>query len=192
MITEPITDQQRMEIAEFRRKRTAEASFRREVGHEVIKLLDKACDLLRAEASPIEPFDGFREAIKLSVTWSSARRFSYGGYREGSPFVSLSLKDVRELGVLKFIEYKSLQKSTVIGSFRGPWPVYLAGLVAHELAHAVQFTQQYQPGMQLNGLSEKSLLKTHGTGWQEIYRHLRQSWVNTMPGYEYANEGSEK
>lgn len=192
MTMTPITIQQRMEIAEFRRKRAAEASFRREVGQEVIKMVDKACDLLCAEASPIEPFDGFREAIKLSVTWSSARRLSYGGYRKSRPFVSLSLKDVKEHCVLKFIEYKSLQKSNVIGSFRGPWQVYVAGLVAHEVAHTVQFTQRYQPGIRLKGISEESLLKTHGLGWQEIYRYLRESWVNTMPGYEYVNEGSYK
>lgn len=192
MTITPITDHQRMEIAEMRRKRMAEASFHREVECEVTRLLDKACDLLRSDASPVEPFDGFRKAIDLSITWSSARRLSYGGYRKSRPFVSLSLKDVKEHCVLKFIEYKSLQKSTVIGSFRGPWPVYVAGLVAHEVAHTVQFTQRYQPGIRLKGISEESLLKPHGLGWQEIYWHLRESWVNTMPGYEYVNEGSYK
>ena len=77
-------------------------------------------------------------------------------------------------------EYKRFEKDPVIGTLRGIDPDHaLMALVAHEVAHHVQF--KYAP--KVNRSCKNRFVdwqKPHGDTFQTIYRHLRRDLVNPM------------
>lgn len=159
--------------------------------HEYVEIATK---LLLKKASPVIVQPGFKDKLVVKTSWAPGRRFSRGGYY-GSPKrpkVSFALRGrfdydpVREKSAPKefFHEYASIKASADIGSCAGSLEVMVATIVAHEMAHAAQHTALYSYLAVANTVTERQLEKTHGHGWQEIYRYLRTNWVNKMPSYE--------
>lgn len=119
----------------------------------------------------------------LKITFTKNRIHSQAGRNaEKKPFMILALAKFLQ-PVYGFLEYEQYSKNTVIGSFRSnSWRICVSALIAHELAHAVQFTipvsdssfsidyttthtlGEYEPG--------------HGAFFQNIYRALRKEFIN--------------
>lgn len=131
-----------------------------------------------------------RERFNLPETWTPVvrldfnprRKRSWGGRRivggRGHPMVPfMSLVLSRYLGgeLTTFSEYKRFEKDPVIGTFEGKtWENALACLIAHEIAHAVQYT-----------ITDEELVKElggrkrgHGVFWQNIYAIFRKRFIN--------------
>lgn len=111
------------------------------------------------------------------------RRRSWGGLRRVGgrdnpcvPFMSLVLsRYVGGQAQTVYNEYKRFASDPVIGSFNATnWEMALAALIAHEIAHCVQFTVK-DPEV-LKELGEPT--KGHGDFWRKIYAILRQEFVN--------------
>lgn len=157
---------------------------------------DHALALLMRPQSPHRVSATFRNEFLLKTSWSNSRRLSYGGLLHYKPYISLSLKrfDLDRQGHRpsddRYIEYPSIQASPVIGSTMGSLEVTLATLIAHEVSHAAQHTRLHgkltEKRLTIKDavISKRALEKPHGQGWQEIYRYLRSTWVNRMPGYQ--------
>jgi len=165
----------------------AQAAFRQEVEAEARRMIQHACALLRKSESPMTPPSGFHADMVIKMSWHPNRVSSNGGYWKGKPHLSLVLKNMKPDAVTLKDEYAHIEQSPVIGSFRGPWQVRLAGVIAHEVAHAAQFTAKFKRGSVFRTVGKRDLSPTHGSGWQEIYRYLRESWVNQMEGFEAAH-----
>jgi predicted SprT family Zn-dependent metalloprotease len=96
---------------------------------------------------------------------------SYGCAR----YISIDVSHYRA-GNLYFTEYATVRDDPTIGArlFSTPEGA-LAALVAHEVAHHVQY--RYGP---VTRWLKKKYRKPHGEGWQAIYRILRREVVNGM------------
>lgn len=99
----------------------------------------------------------------VRISFSPARRLSRGG-RDGLWF---NLAQWMREGELNFPEYAALSRDPRIGSIRGPWQTIVKVIVAHELAHWVQYSSDVTkpPG--------RDYARPHGIGFQEIYGFLR-------------------
>ena len=76
-----------------------------------------------------------------------------------------------------FPEYASFAKDPVIGSLRSVTPdLALLALVAHEVAHYVQF--RIAPNAPRAKVRFSDYRKPHGNTFKHIYRHLRRDLVN--------------
>lgn len=163
-------------------------AFRALVESEAKVMVAHACAMLMRKASPVAGTRRFAEQLVLKVSWSMSRAASRGGVRNKRGWVSLAISNLKdEVGVYLFTEYFHIGDSPQIGSCHGGWRIYLAALVAHEVAHAAQHASL--PGYAAHpvGLKEFSvgdMKKAHGFGWQEIYRYLRVNWVNKLDGYQ--------
>lgn len=162
----------------------AQAAFREQVEAEARQMIKHACALLRKSGSPLTPPSGFHADMAIRMSWHPNRVASNGGYLKGKPHLSLVLNQMKPDAVTLKDEYKHIEHSPVIGSFRGPWRVRLAGVIAHEVAHAAQFTARFKRGTVFRTVTKRDMSPTHGNGWQEIYRYLRESWVNQLEGFE--------
>lgn len=163
-------------------------AFQKTVRAEVHEMVDHACNLLRKADSPVTVRAGFRDVLKTRISFHGNRQSSWGGVNDAlNPFISLSLNELSvSQSEYTFSEYDHIAHSPAIGSCAGDWRVYLAVLIAHEMAHAVQHTAR-RNHTQIRSRKEMTrslLLQGHGQGWQEIYRYLRLSWVNELPGYQ--------
>lgn len=161
--------------------------FRREVEQAARDMILHASALLRQPGSPVTVGPTFGKGTQLTMSWHPNRQRSYGGFRKSQPFVSLALSELRP-GVSRyaFHEYRHIAGSPVIGSCAGPWRVRLAVLVAHELAHAVQHSVLLWRRIEHCEASKDCFRRAHGTGWQEVYRYLREHWVNRLDGFSRA------
>lgn len=104
----------------------------------------------------------------LRLSWDPHRRASWGGPRS----VSLMLAEVYRIDLfggyfpIHFEEYAHIRNKPDIGSFHSDdWRDILAALVAHEVAHFLQ-CHVVAPWVDME--------RAHGSGWQLIYRILRQ------------------
>jgi len=141
-----------------------------------------------------ERLNWFSDKFYFKTSWASGRRISCGGYRNQHPFVSFALKGRFDVDTSKseFHEYASIKKSPHIGSCSGTLDVMLAVQCAHELAHAAQCTAWLSSLAITTTVTGRSLMKTHGEGWKEVYRYLRVNWVNQMPSYELLKYDSQQ
>ncbi|MDK9789893.1 hypothetical protein [Vibrio sp. D431a] len=129
---------------------------------------------------------GLRE-VKYTTAPSITR--SSGGISGGNPYMKFALSrimiELDDQGTdLIFHEYDSFKDDDVIGSIGGSIEVYLSALVAHELAHAIQYTLWInnmfdQPTW--NGLKTIDMTEGHGEGWRYIYGVLRKTITNRLP-----------
>ena len=159
-------------------------AFRAEVEATARVMIKHACALLRRKASPLKAPKGFHADLRLKLSWHENRTYSRGGVRNGNPWVSLALSELRpNRAVFNFREYDHIAKSPNLGTCHGPWQVYLAALVAHEVSHAVQHKCLKMGRPYWGEFSRSQLRRAHGTGWQEVYRYLRVSWVNQLEGF---------
>ncbi|MCP4260463.1 MAG: hypothetical protein GY774_23505 [Planctomycetes bacterium] len=121
---------------------------------------------------------------------------SRGGYEKGRPYVSIAnLTHPRlyfdDAKPSKYREYKQMAKSKTIGNCQGSFKVFCWALLAHEMAHAIQYYFRFKPKVRNSkrfnpgGFARELLKPPHGHGFQEIYRYLRMHMVNTLPGYQF-------
>ena len=122
----------------------------------------------------------------IRCDYSRRRKTSWGGVDEnGKPRISLALlKFCKEGDAVTLNEYDHIKKDPEIGAFTGDWKCAIGALVAHELAHAMQYTK-YNKVMLMAGALTGSLstwpstdIKEHGKLWQAVYRDLRVTFVN--------------
>ena len=144
-----------------------------------------------------------RERFKLPADWAPVvrcdfnpkRKRSWGGLRQVGgrgrprvPFMSLVLsRYVGPAGMTTFSEYKRFASDPVIGDFEGTaWENALTCLIAHEIAHCVQYTVSDADVMKELGPRRGG----HGQFWRNIYAILREHFVNRgnipVAGFLYA------
>jgi len=152
---------------------------------------------LKRPESPVSITDAFCEQFKLKYHWRQVRMEGFGGFGK-VPYIRISLARFYFADVFnirhRFDEYKSLRALPDIGSFVANSETYLLAVVAHEIAHAVQFTvkvkhrdkQRYHHFVDVKDIPVDILYRPHGKGWQRIYRYLRQQLVNNKPDYREA------
>lgn len=121
--------------------------------------------------------------MKIRLDFSPRRTRSWGGRRNGVNFMSLALHRYAEAQknhkAISFNEYSSFAYDKVIGSiFLVNWKHALAGLIAHELAHAVQFSDIQNTVAAAANLGQGEGRIAHGLVWKNIYRTLRETYVN--------------
>lgn len=159
-------------------------AFRAEVETTAQAMVKLACELLRRKGSPLKAPKGFHADLRLKLSWHENRASSRGGMRNGKPWVSLALRELRpNRDTFNFCEYDHIANSKNMGTCHGSWQVYLAALVAHEVSHAVQHKCLRMSSSNWGGFTRSQLRTSHGMGWQEVYRYLRVSWVNKLEGF---------
>lgn len=124
--------------------------------------------------------------VDLEVKFNTYK--SWGGtHHGGHPFVQFGLERyvsvVQGNGICDFNEYPSFAFDKVIGSLINVhWTKAISALVAHEIAHAIQF---FGPLNAVDALfSSKSditctEMRGHKKLWKNIYKDLRIQFVNT-------------
>lgn len=112
---------------------------------------------------------------KRKRSWGGRRNVGGQGKRM-VPFMSLVLaRYVGPNAETVFSEYKRFEKDPVIGTFEGAnWQMALACLIAHEIAHCVQYTVHDTDIVKGLGGHKRG----HGQFWQNIYTIFRKEFVN--------------
>ena len=125
--------------------------------------------------------------IRVVFDYSKYRQTHYGGtiYENNVvvPYVNLTLHHVRHYEIKGFREYDSYSLDKVIGTIRtSDWKIYLNCVLAHELAHCVQW---YLPNtkslLKISKNKYKNMPKyeiNHKLFFQHIYSDLRIKFVN--------------
>lgn len=131
--------------------------------------------------------------VKTKLAFEGKRTTSWGGNKRGVAYISLYLGKYVEFAskdfvsdakhVANFKEYDSFKDDPVIGSIQGSWQSCVAGWIAHELAHAIQYSFACESAWKVIGVTLFS--RGHGDFWKKIYKHLRENLVN---GYVFTNE----
>lgn len=123
--------------------------------------------------------------INIRLDFSPRRKRSWGGVRNGVGFISLAMHRYAEAQKNKksisFEEYSSFSNDKVIGSvICANWKHSLAALIAHEIAHAVQFSGVKTAVNASCNLGENSTAykEKHGIVWKKVYSLLREQYVN--------------
>ena len=124
----------------------------------------------------------------VQVTFAANRKTSRGGVRRGRAFFNIVAKRflaaAQGTGMMDEPEYKSFNRDPVIGGlYNVTWQKALASLVAHELAHSIQFDQGTKVGAKrVLGIEElddrNEILRGHDWFWKRIYGDLRTQFVN--------------
>ena len=122
--------------------------------------------------------------VKVRLDFNPRRNRSWGGKRNGQNFISLAmtyLKTIQENHMAaSFFEYASFANDPVIGSLHNvTWKKALAALIAHEIAHAAQYSEATTSVMAAHNLNN-SHVPAHGLVWKIIYKTLRTKYVNTL------------
>lgn len=133
----------------------------------------------------IESIFEYKLPLKITLSFSSKRKRSWGGVTSDwrSPKISLALHKYRhsvwENTKRDFKEYASFANDRYIGSqINVTWQKATATLIAHELAHAIQY---YIPREQVQKVIGNVPYETgHGNYFRMIYRHLRVRLVNDV------------
>ncbi|ELP5902845.1 hypothetical protein QTV49_004893 [Vibrio vulnificus] len=136
----------------------------------------------------LEHFDRSDVKMNMVVKFSSSPnvRRSRGGRKNNKPYLKFALINILQTrsDTTTFNEYDSISRRSDIGSFTGSADKYIAGLVAHELAHLIQYEVNYwmKKGVikSWSGMRSKEIAKPHGEGWRYIYSVLRKHAVNNM------------
>ena len=135
-------------------------------------------------------YDCPRFSPLVQVTFAANRRVSRGGVRKGRSFFCIVanrffIASQTFTGIMDEPEYKSFNKDPVIGGLYGvTWQKALASLVAHELAHSVQYDQGTKVGAKrvlgIENLDDRNeILRGHDWFWKRIYADLRTQFVNS-------------
>lgn len=123
----------------------------------------------------------------VSISYDYRRQRSYGGVkptRTGKyiPFMTLACFPLLENGTGEYNEYPSFASDREIGNLPVGCPreQCIWALVAHELAHCVQWSlicnllKRKQVRYAHGGVTDRG----HGALWREVYRDLRINFVN--------------
>lgn len=137
-----------------------------------VQRLSKQCLAHAKERGWID--DKFTLSIRIDT--SARRTRSWGGVKYSGPFVSLAVNRYLNTQNAVFHEYRSFQHDPMIGTVRGSAEKALAATFVHELSHCLQFSVKAGSFDQSITSDERG----HGLLWKEIYRKLRQQFVNNM------------
>lgn len=113
---------------------------------------------------------------KVVTSFSRRRARSWGGKRNGIPFISLSLHHFINKTTATMHEYKSFERDPEIGTISGPTEQVIRALVAHEMCHAAQFSGVAANAAKIAGNYKD--LRGHGRVWKNMYRETRRALVN--------------
>jgi hypothetical protein len=115
-------------------------------------------------------------SCKIKLDWSYSRRSSRGGIYKDGPGVNIAMSSAaliehdRSL-VYRFYEYPSYDNNPVIGGFYAKdYLLKLQAVVAHEVAHAVQFFEYSKL---------KVRCKPHGPIFKKYYSLFRTTFINS-------------
>lgn len=122
----------------------------------------------------IEKFD-----LKMIVRYSDRYRKSWGGVKHGKPYISLVVSPyINCRSHQHFNEYAHIKNDAEIGEFWGSWRKVIGALIAHELAHCVEYMNKLLYTKSA-ALSNETGFGNHGAVWQKIYRDLRGNFINS-------------
>lgn len=111
----------------------------------------------------------------LRVDWDRKRSRSRGGVYANGPGISIAMYSAAPInspGVYRFYEYPSYDSNSIIGGFYSTnWTHKLEAIIAHEMAHAVQFFEYAKLGIRC---------KPHGPLFKKHYAALRTQFVNAQ------------
>lgn len=119
-------------------------------------------------------YKDFTCAIKLD--WDYRRRTSRGGIYKNGPGINIAmasaaLVDLDNDSIYRFYEYPSYDYDPVIGGFYAQdYLLKLQSVVAHEVAHAVQFFEYSKL---------KVRCKPHGPIFKKYYSIFRKTFINS-------------
>jgi len=122
--------------------------------------------------------------VRVRLDFSPYRTRSWGGQRNNRNFISLALNRYTIASLsdkpIDFKEYSSFSYHPIIGDVNNVhWKKALLALIAHELAHAAQFSDVGSNVVAASNLSNKDK-SGHGFVWKKIYQSLRIYFVNTV------------
>lgn len=123
----------------------------------------------------------FNPEVRLDL--SPNRNVSRGGIRKsGEAFISMALHKYTESAETRkpyfYEEYASFHRSATIGGFTGHWAKAVSAMVAHELAHAIQYYYKDDPRLrQILGITAR-YDSIHGEYFRQLYRIFREQFVN--------------
>lgn len=111
--------------------------------------------------------------ITAKFDWSPARRSSRGGIYKTGPGINMAMYWAvpdNQGEVYRFREYPSFDADPYIGGFYSTVPYHkLEAILAHEVAHAVQFFYYKKSNTRCT---------PHGPVFKQYYKMLRQQFVN--------------
>jgi hypothetical protein len=123
----------------------------------------------------------------LKMSFSPSRLCSRAGAKDGKPIMKLAMRRFL-FPVDGMLEYDAYKHDAYIGAFQSEdWKVCVRGLVAHEIAHCVQFTLAGVCGARnrnelansyVDGLGRVEL--GHGIFFRRIYKQIRRGFVNHL------------
>jgi hypothetical protein len=123
--------------------------------------------------------------VEVAYTFAAGVHRSRGGYKNGKPYVKFALHRFLN-GTSGFQEYASYNADLTIGGITtGHWESCIKVLVAHELAHAFQFSVMRSEQIRVAYMSNVpeyhghgdvvgQMRAGHGAGFKRIYRILRK------------------
>lgn len=163
------------------------------------KFVDHLVDEMSSEIRRLFAVDHFE--VKTLVVFSRRRFDGRGGRGADGAYITLALHDIpvstslidRIDSLNCYDEYEFIANDPTVGSFKTySWFHKVAALIAHEVAHAAQFTLMADCNevvKQLKMAHHNDVIYTaetdrirraHGEDWQRLYAHLRRTFVNGM------------
>ena len=134
---------------------------------------------------------GLKRCLVAKLDWARNRTRSLGGLKriggKCTPFMSIGMRrSVAESDKGFVAEYKSFNRDREIGgaNVRNAEEAVMV-VVAHELAHVIQFCRDYAKRPELAGLVSDQLPsndRPHGYLFQLVYRTIRRNYVNPRLG----------
>ena len=150
--------------------------FRKKLTTEVRNLYDQV--LKFGNEYPDFPVDVPNINPKLSYNFTRGQSTSWA---KGTQQVSLALDPFvqdQKTGRYFYWEYASIRRSRSIGEFTTHrWDLPVMALICHELAHSFQRAIEKAAKSSRPEVAAK-MSRSHGKGWQEVYKIFRDKFVN--------------
>jgi hypothetical protein len=112
----------------------------------------------------------------LKLDWSAKRTSSRGGIYKTGPGINIAMNSAAllqlpEHNIYRFYEYPAYDSDATIGGFYSTqYEHKLKAIIAHEVAHAVQFLEYKKTNTRC---------KPHGTIFKKYYKLFRTTFVNS-------------
>jgi hypothetical protein len=113
----------------------------------------------------------------LKLDWSKTRRTSRGGLYCNGPGINIAMNSAALISldgntVYRFYEYPSYDSNSIIGGFYAKdYTIKLKAIIAHEVAHAVQFFAYKKLNIRC---------KPHGPLFKIHYSTFRELFINSL------------
>lgn len=128
-------------------------------------------------------FDVNLNNLRLVIKSRDCARIALGGRKGNAPYLQFNIFHLLSYPVQGVLEYKSFRFDRRVGGFATTdWRLWVDSVVAHEMAHAVQYAIK-DSGSRLdlgNGRFEGlgKFEANHGDFFLAIYRVLREQFIN--------------